>query len=186
MTLILFFSLPANIYLKDFQSNSGIIYAISTALFIVIPFLLFTIYDYKASYRQNQIIMSAKHSAAIVSSLFPDKFIEKLYPTTTNNHSNNHSHEFDNNNSLEFGSTNHTTSGNGGNNNTTTTPFGLGIGYRMMRRNSSIGYGSETSHQHHNHNVISRLGFPIANNNEPMAEFYPDTTVLFAGMYHCF
>jgi hypothetical protein len=144
-------------YKKEYQSKNGYIYALSAAAFIIVPFLVFTVYDYKTSYRQNQILSSAKHSAAIVASLFPATIAEKLYATTLpimDEEDDTTVHLLSNpTNSLRQGD--------------------------LGRRHSSIGNGSErmatTRH-------LTNLFQPF-HPNEPLAEFYPETTVIFAGKY---
>ena len=59
------------------------IFAVSAIAFIVIPFLVFILYDQKLARQQNEIISSAKRSNAIVSSLFPSHIRDQVINATT-------------------------------------------------------------------------------------------------------
>ena len=65
------------------MTNKPLIFAVSAIAFIVIPFLVFILYDQKVSRQQNEIISSAKRSNAIVSSLFPSHIRDQLINTMT-------------------------------------------------------------------------------------------------------
>lgn len=132
------------IHITESQSENGYIYAISAAAFIILPFIIFIIYDCKATQRQKEIIKSSTQSAAIVTSLFPGTIADKLYPTQSN--SNNQQKK---KKSLDSLNNNYITAD--------TTEDMIG--------NNNDGNGSGIS----------------AHNDEPIADFYPDTTVLFSG-----
>jgi hypothetical protein len=51
----------------------------STAAFILFPFVAFLIYERKVSRQQEEILSTANRSHAIVSSLFPSNVRDQLY-----------------------------------------------------------------------------------------------------------
>jgi hypothetical protein len=74
---------PTTIYI-EFDTNQGIIFAISAAAFIIIPFLVFLVYDQKSLHRQEVILTSANQNNAIVSALFPKNVREKIMSVDAN------------------------------------------------------------------------------------------------------
>ena len=69
--------------LSEYVTNKPLIFAVSAIAFIVIPFLVFILYDQKLARQQNEIISSAKRSNAIVSSLFPSHIREQVISAST-------------------------------------------------------------------------------------------------------
>jgi hypothetical protein len=69
---------------KDYETNTGIIFALSAFLFISLPFVFFIIYDWKISRQQKKIVSNALRTDAIVSELFPSNVRDQLYRALKN------------------------------------------------------------------------------------------------------
>jgi hypothetical protein len=77
----LVFSLPFLLFRIGFTTSKPIIFAVSAAFFIILPFLAFLLYDRKITRQQEEILTTANRSHAIVSQLYPSSFRDQLYST---------------------------------------------------------------------------------------------------------
>ena len=64
-----------------YTTNKPIIFAVSAVAFILLPFFVFLVYDRIIQKQQNEIIVTANQSHAIVSSLFPSSVRDQLFPS---------------------------------------------------------------------------------------------------------
>jgi hypothetical protein len=107
---------------NQYRTNTGIIFAVSAFAFIMVPFIIFIIYDRKMSRQRDLIMNDAQQSDAIISSIFPANVRRK-------------------------------------------------VKQQQQQRTNSI-----TLNKTGDHSVTMKDSMPIA-------DLYPETTVLFAGKY---
>ena len=65
-------------FYEDYTTNKPIIFAVSAVAFILFPFLVFIVYDRIIKKQQNEILITANRSHAIVTSLFPSNVHDQL------------------------------------------------------------------------------------------------------------
>ncbi|KAG7338222.1 adenylate/guanylate cyclase [Nitzschia inconspicua] len=70
---------PSTTFESQFKSNNPIIFTMSAVAIFVFTALVFLAYDRLVAVRQAKVMKSAVQSNAIVSSLFPSKYRERLY-----------------------------------------------------------------------------------------------------------
>ena len=69
---------PSHDLEEDYRTNHPIFYAILVFLVFVATAMVFILYDFYVTMRQNKVMLAAKRSNAVVASLFPKKVREKL------------------------------------------------------------------------------------------------------------
>ena len=73
---------PSTLMHEDYVSNKPIIYTVLVALIFVFTSGIFLLYDLLVERRQNIVMDNAKKSGAVVASLFPTGFRDRLYEGT--------------------------------------------------------------------------------------------------------
>jgi hypothetical protein len=65
----------------DFTTKNGVIFMVSTICIFIFTSLVFYLYDWKVERRQNRVVVTARRSSALLSSLFPATVRDQLYQT---------------------------------------------------------------------------------------------------------
>jgi Adenylate and Guanylate cyclase catalytic domain len=138
-----------------FATNNALIFAVATLCIFTFTSIVFFVYDHKVERRQHKVMTAAVQSSAIVSSLFPSAVRARLYPTTT------------------------------GTSAATNNRQAPGAGRKSKRPKRTSGGLLESPQENAEHfdyqhvsDVPNRGGGDV--HGSPIAELYPDTTVLFA------
>jgi Adenylate and Guanylate cyclase catalytic domain len=142
-----------------FATNNALIFAVATLCIFAFTSIVFLVYDHKVERRQHKVMAAAVQSSAIVSSLFPSAVRARLYPTST------------------------TTTSSAATNNRQAT----GSGRKSKRPKKTSGGLLESPQENAEHfdyqhasDEPNRAGGVGGVHGSPIAELYPETTVLFA------
>jgi hypothetical protein len=137
---------------REFVTNQPIWYAVTVALFFLLVTLVLAGYDWLVEERQKVIMEHAMQSGAIVSSLFPSQVRDRLFRRNSNDLPNEHQND-------------------------SQQPYASDDGSFSLLEPAS---NRLKSYLDRADNKGTAIGAPNTNDSKPIADLFPNCTVLFA------
>jgi hypothetical protein len=156
---------PSQIMQSRYATNSPITLTMASILVFVLTSCLFIVYDCWVERRQRKILQKAVHSIAIVSSLFPSVVRDRIFPVLTS--------------TSAVASSSRILGGGGGENGENAAIMAAEETPKkrlkhLIRRSHSVGESTGSSQR-----GIGGGGV-VCDYSKPVAELFPDSTVLFS------
>jgi hypothetical protein len=152
---------PSQVMENRYTTSSPITLTMAAVLVFVLTSALFLIYDCWVERRQREILQKAVHSIAIVSSLFPSVVRDRIFPFAS---------------SPAAAGSSRTIGGKTGESGATLAAEDTPKKRlkNIIHRRSSVGASTGSSQQ--------QEGCVVSDYSKPVAELFPDSTVLFADL----
>jgi hypothetical protein len=200
---------PSEEMQQKYETNLPVIYTSVVGFVFVFTILVFVLYDCFVEKRQRIVASSAERSDAIVSSLFPKSVKDRLYSETAKANNDNYGNQ--GGSSMELADDVDNEASTTKHHDTSHSPSTLNRASQKWSIHYDSVVGSqkwtnernkvknvqasalpsaqeyESTAKSHNLEDYNSKGNPNNTlNQKAIAEAYPETTVLFAGMYICF
>ena len=162
---------PTSEFRSHYKTSNPVVFTTFVALIFVFALLTFLVYDCLVERRQTQVMEKAVLANNIVRSLFPDSVRERLFRSSSRSSTSTSA-------TLESGS-HHIPPSPVGHASTKVKQLTETPKLRLktfLKNHSSVPHGSHTSARSDARNLTRQLSI----NQEPIADLFPHTTIMFA------